>query len=225
VNLSSVRELEAKNAGDRKKLMQAIFRYLGQLEVKARLIQEPAVDSSGVSVVESIIELRDQKLDSIRLVSADSGGALRFQFSIKLEKELQKDSVQKLEARTKTIKTGKVLGLFGGKAVDVKWVGQGLADSLNQDHEISQMLLRCTQLLGDMDYFISAASLSEVRISCPWFTNPNTIIALYAPGKIYEEQNCILGYETIDRIAQIIQGKVLNISSEKQEALNVMHQA
>ncbi len=194
--------------------MLAISQYLGRSGVKAGLIQEPALDSFGVSVTESAIQLKEENIDTIRLVrtssgSCSSGEALRFQYKLRLENDLPADLVPKLKARTKTIKVGKVLGLFGGKIVDVKWTGQELADLLNQDTEVSQVLLRCMQILEEMDLNIEAASSSEIYISGPWFINPSTIIALYSPGKALEEQNCIFSYKTIDRIAKHIQDLAL----------------
>lgn len=224
-----MRELEVKSAADRKKLMQAIFHYLGRLGVKANLIQEPVFDSLGVTIMESVIQLKEQRIDSLRLIRegnlgcGSKGDVLRFQYNLRLDKELKTESIPELKARTKTVKEGKVLGLFGGKIVDVKWAGQELADILNQDTEISKVLLHCTQIWGEMELNIDAVSLSEICISGPWFVNPNTIIALYSPGKSYEEQSCVFGYKTIDRIAEIIQDRVLNIKFEKQKERSVIH--
>jgi hypothetical protein len=56
-----------------------------------------------------------------------------------------------------------------------------------------------------MEITTAAISSSEVVIFGPWFTNPNTIISLYSPDRSYEEQNCVFGYPTIDKIARLIQ--------------------
>lgn len=225
--MSSVRELETRQALQRKKLMQVIFRYLSQSGVKAELIQEPDLDSLGISVTEPAIQLKEQRIDSIRLFRArnsscgDSGGLLRFQYKIQSKQDLPTEIASRLRAQTKTIKEGKVLGLFGGKIADVKWVGQEMAEILNQDSGLSKILLRCTQILGEMELTIDTKSSSEINISGPWFTNPDTIIALYSPDRSYEEQNCIFGYNVIDRIAQIIQEKVSEIKSEKRSEVKV----
>lgn len=227
--MSSVRELEARNASDRKNLMQTIFHYLSQSGVQGRLIQEPALDSFGVAVMEPAIQLREQNIDTIHLIRTGSsscgsdGEALRFQYKLHLGKELSAELVPGLKARTKTIKQGKVLGLFGGKIVGVNWIGQKLADILNQDAEISEVLLRCAQLWGDMEMNIDAVSSTEIYISGPWFVNPKTIIALYSPGRSYEEQNCVFGYRTIDRIARLIRERALNIIVENKGEINVTH--
>jgi hypothetical protein len=209
-----VRELETKNAGGRKKLMQAIARYLETLNVRAGVTLEPDLDSTGAALTESVIKLQEQRISSIRLIRKQSGGcasgeALRFQFKIQLSKALDGDVLSGLKARVEPIKEGKILGFFGGKITGVKWVGRKLADRLNQDPEISKSLLRCMQIWDEMELETAASSDSEISILGPWFTNPDTIISLYSPGRSYEEQNCVFGYKTADRIAGIIQ-KIVN---------------
>ncbi len=231
--MSSVRELETRHAVERKKLMQVISNYLSQSGVKAVLTQEPALDSFGLSVTEPAIQLKEQTVDSIRLIRVgrsscgETGDVLRFQYKVKLEKELSPESSQRLKARTKTIKEGKVLGLFGGTIVGVNWTGQELSNTLNRDPEISEVLLRCTKIWGEMEINIEA-SRSEFYISGPCFVNPNTIMSLYSPEKSYEEQNCVFGYKTIDRIAKLIRetalsfqsGEVSYLQNSKQESVN-----
>jgi hypothetical protein len=229
--LGSVRELEARNASERKNLMQVIFQYLKRSDVNTKLIQEPSRDLLGIAIMEPAIQLKDHSIDSIRLVRAggsgcgDTGEALRFQYKLHLEKEIPEELVSKLKARTKTIKVGKVLGIFGGKITGVKWNGQELADILNQDQAISAVLLQCSQIWGEMEFEIEAVSLSEVYISGPWFVNTKTILALYSSGKSYEEQNCVFGYKTIERVAKLIHEKILNINLEKPEEVNVTYQS
>jgi len=205
-----VGELEIKNASERKKLMQAISRYLETLHIQSLIIQEPDLDSSEAALTTSGIKLKEQKISSIQLIKARSlacasGEALRFQFKIQLEKELPRELLSGLKTRLESIKEGKFLGLFGGKVVGVRWAGQGLADVLNRDQQISQTLLRCMQIWDEMELEIEASTAKEILIRGPWFTNPKTIISLYAPGKDYEEQNCVFGYKTADRIAGLIQ--------------------
>jgi hypothetical protein len=210
VNLSSVRELEAKSAIERKKLMQTIFSFLGRSGINGKLIQEPALDSLGVSVMEPAIQLIDREIDIIRLFrmsGAGCGGSeniLRFQYELKMEKGLRNDFFKRLNARTKTIKTGKVMGLFGGRVVGYSWTGQELATVLNRDTELSEGLLRCDQLWGEMSFEIDATSPPDVHISGPWIGNPATVIQLYSPGREYEEQNCVLGLKTVEKIARHI---------------------
>jgi hypothetical protein len=211
-----VRELEAKNAVNRKKLMQTIFGYLGRLDVKASLVQEPSLDSVGVSVLEAAIRLKDRSIDSIHLARkvspgcGASGEVLRFQYKLRPDRELPRETLSGLKVRTKVVKTGKVLGLFGGKIESVKWTGGQLADILNQDSQLSESLLRCAQIWG-MELEIEAPSSSEVMISGPWFSNPQTIVSLYSPGREYEEQNCVFGYKTVEKIANIVREQAFKI--------------
>jgi hypothetical protein len=217
-----VRELETRNAVDRKKLIQTISQYLNNSGVKSRLNQEPDLKSSDINVTDSFIQVEDQAIDSIRLIRrsslscGDDRDVLRFQFRIRLDKELPKEVISKLKAETKTVREGKVLKLFGGKVSGVKWIGQELAETLNRHSEISEALFRCTRSWGDMGLDIRAVSFTEISISGPWFTNPRTIIALYSSGKSQEEQDCVLGYKTIDMIARIIRGQFLIFESVKQ---------
>ena len=189
--------------------MQTIFGYLGRSGIKGRLIQETALDSSGISVLEPAIELKDQGINIIRLVRlhnySGSRNILRFQYEISLEKDLSGDLIKKLNARTKARKIGKMLGLFGGKVAGFTWTGQELADVLNRDTEILQGLLSCEQLWGGMVFDIEAISPSRIHILGPWIGDPGTIIELYSAGRSYEEQKCVFGYQTADKIARHIQ--------------------
>jgi len=211
-----VRELEAKYAVERKKLIQAIAHYLGHAGVQVNLRQEPASGLYGISLAESVLQLKGQRIDSIRLIRsagsncADGSELLRFQFEVRLEQEIPAELIPELKVRTRSIKTGKVLGIFGGKITEVKWAGDKLAEILNQDTEICETLLQCSQIWGEMELEITAEAPSEVYISGPWFVNPKTIISLYSPDRSYEEQNCVFSYKTADRIGKLVREMVLS---------------
>ncbi|HSW57338.1 MAG TPA: hypothetical protein VLH15_02960, partial [Dehalococcoidales bacterium] len=72
--MGSVRELEEQKAEARKQLMQALFGYLGQMGVAAELRPEQATNWLGKAVSESVIHLKEQNLNRIRLVGMESGG-------------------------------------------------------------------------------------------------------------------------------------------------------
>lgn len=116
-----MRELEAKNAIERKQLMRSLFDYLSQTGIKAELQQEPATNLLGMSVLEPVIQLKEQNIGKIRLVGMDSGSCgvpgeiLRFQYEIHLENELSEEQMKDMSASTKVIKEGKVMNFFGGK--------------------------------------------------------------------------------------------------------------
>jgi hypothetical protein len=228
--LSSVIELQANNSIERNKLMQAVSSYMGQLNVKAALVQEPVGESADMSSGEPVIQLKNQRIDSIRLVQGalsacgDNGEPLRFQYKIVTPKKFSNDFVNRLKARTKTLKTGKTLGLFGGKIVGVKWIGRELADILNQDREISAGLLHCAQIWGEGEFEIQAAGANEVYVASPWFINSKTIIALYSSTRTYDEQECVLGYKIADQIAGLISGRIQDILILGQGKRNVTHQ-
>ena len=94
--MSSVLELQANNTIDRKKLMQAVLSYLGQSKIEANLIQEPVLDSAEVSIFEPVIQLKNQRIDSIRLVreafsACGKKEPLRFQYKMVTTKPLPAD--------------------------------------------------------------------------------------------------------------------------------------
>jgi hypothetical protein len=118
-----VRELESKNAIGRKKLMQSLFDHLHQTGIKAELLKEPAINSLGISVLESVIRLKEQNLDNISLAGIEGGSCaapgniMRFQYKVHLDKDLSPDTITDIYAVTRVIKEGKVLNLFGRKVV------------------------------------------------------------------------------------------------------------
>ena len=215
--MSSVRELETRNAVARKKLMQAVSHHLEKTGIKCRIIQEPDIDSLGISLLEPAIQLEGRRVDSIRLgrvrnsSCGDAGQVLRFQYKLKPEKEIPPEFIPALKARAEIIKEGKVLGLFGGKITGIKWTGQKLADILNRDSQVMDGLLPCAHLWGKLDIEISAVSSSEINIWGPWFANPDAVRDLITEGDNDEEQHCFFGFATAERIAQLIQETVLNI--------------
>lgn len=204
-----MREVEAKNAIERMKLMQSLFDHLNRAGIKAELQKEPAFNSLGMSVLEPVIQLKEQNLNKIRLVGIDSGGCgaagniLRFQYEVHLDKELSPQNIKNMSATTKVIKEGKVMNFFGGKVVGVKWVGQTLAETLNQDQSIANDLMRCVKSWSYLDQ-IKAVSPGDVYIIGPRFTNPGTIAELYKSDIKEEIQFCILGYTTPEKIAKHI---------------------
>jgi hypothetical protein len=210
-----VRELEARNTAGRNKLMQTISNHLERSGIATAVIQKPAMDSFGEAETETILQLQEQRIESIRLFKmasagcGDAGEALRFEYKLRLEKEIPVEILPALRSQTKTIKVGKLLGLFGGRVKEVKWTGQELADALNRDQEISKVLLKCSEIWGEVEITITAISSSEVLIYGPWFTNPTNIISWYFSNHNDGEQNCVFDYQTIDKIASRIQEVLL----------------
>lgn len=63
--MGSVRELEARNTAGRNKLIQTISNHLGRSGVKALVIHKSALDSFGVTVTETVIQLKEQRIGEI----------------------------------------------------------------------------------------------------------------------------------------------------------------
>lgn len=212
--MGSVRELEAKNAIERKQLMQSLFDYLSQAGIKAELQQEPSINLFGMSVLEPVIHLKEQNINRIRLVGMDSGGCgvpgniLRFQYEVSLHKELSAEQMKDMSTTTKVVKEGQVMKLFGGKVVGVKWVGQRLAEILNQDQSITDDLMRCVKSWNYLEIQIEAVSPKDIYITGPQFSNPGTIAELYQSGIKEEIQCCIFGYGILEKIAKHIKSSI-----------------
>lgn len=208
--MSFVRELEARSAIERKKLMQSLLDYLSQIRIKAELQQEPAINSLGMSVLESVIQLKDQNLNKIRLMSMDGGGCgtagniFRFQYEIHMDKELTMEQMKDIYATTEVIKEGKVMNLFGGTAVGVKWIGKRLAEILSHDQSITKDLLNCVKSWNHTEFQIEAVTPREVYIIGPQFANVEMITELYKSDAKEQVHCCIFGYTIMEKIAKYI---------------------
>jgi hypothetical protein len=208
--LSFVRELEAKSAVERKRLMQSLFDYLGKGGIKAELKQEPAINSLGMSVMESVIQLQGQNPNKISLMSLDSGGCgtagniFRFEYEIRMDKELTVEQMGDIRATTEIIKEGKVMNMFGGKPVGIKWTGKKLAETLNNDRSIKDDLTNCAKSWNHTEFLIEAVNPREVYIVGPPFANTEMVIELYKSEGKEQVHCCIFGYTIVDRIAKHI---------------------
>jgi hypothetical protein len=202
-----VRELEAKRATERQKLAEAIRNYLTGLGVKVVLVEEPAIGNFGGDINQPVIQLKGCSVDKIRLTSADYiscsivSSISRFEYEVFIDKKLTRELSQRLGAKTKVVKEKKKLGLFGGKIVGVNWAGRDLADRLNRDSEISQVLLGCTRSLGNPEFQIQTKSPSTVIILSPSFTEPQRIMELFELGGKDQFEDCVFGFKICDRIA------------------------
>jgi hypothetical protein len=209
MSMSSVKELEEQNARERKILMQALSKYLKQSDIEAELKEETASNYLGMTFQESVIQIKGKNLDTIRLVGIDSGGCgvpgnvMRFQYGVRLNKEISTDLIEKIKCETKLIKEGKIIGYFGGKVVEVKWVGKELAEVLNKDSEISVDMLKCTKSWSYLEYSIETNS-GEIDILGPRFVDPQRIVQLYETEIKREVECCLFGFQTVEKIAKHI---------------------
>ena len=176
--MSLVRELEAKRAVEREEQLKAMATYLRSLDVNATLAEEPATDLLGRSAAETVIQLRGQNVQKIWLGTeayygyGTIGSVSRFHYEILLDKPLSLRSKRGIAAKTKTVKENKFLGLFGGKVVDIKWVGGDIADRLNSDADLSKLLVDCANCSGSVELRIQTTFPAAVEILGPKFIGP-----------------------------------------------------
>lgn len=195
--------------------MQALMENLGEKGVKAELNQEAAVNCLGENVQEPVIRLKEQNLDAIRLTGIDSdscgipGEILRFQYQVQLTKKLSAEEMQNINSATRTIKEGKILSYWGGKVTGIKWVGQKLADILNQDQAIKDHLMKCIKSWSYLEFQIEAISPTSVSILGPRFSNPGAIADLYHSENKEEIQCCAFGYDLIESLARHIKAGIV----------------
>lgn len=197
-------------ASERKRLMQALYDYLSNLGIKVSQEKEPGFSFFGVSVFEPVLQLKEQSIDRIRLLSTDSGGCgipgdiLRFQYEINLNKKLSAESIININASTEPIKEGKVISIFGGKVVGIKWVGQKLAEILNQDQLITDNMMKCIKSWKHLEFNIEGIPSGDVFINGAEFTNPGMIAELYNSKANEEIPCCVFGYTTVEKIGKHI---------------------
>jgi hypothetical protein len=209
MNMSSVRELEAQSAVERKKLMQTLFDHLKEQGIEISLAEELSTNYLGMAFQESVIRLNKSPLNIIRLVGLDSDGCgvpgniLRFQYELRPSKNLSNELIEKVKAETQLIREGKVMGFLGGKVTGVKWSGQEIADILNRDSAISKAIFDCTKSWAYLEYNIQA-SADRVDILGPRFTDPERIMQLYLSELKNEVECCLFGFRMVERIAENI---------------------
>ncbi|HSW58341.1 MAG TPA: hypothetical protein VLH15_08065 [Dehalococcoidales bacterium] len=109
---------------------------------------------------------------------------------------------------TSLVREGKVLNLFGGKVTGIKWVGQKLAEKLNQDPSIAADMMKCVESWNHMEFQVEPASAKEIHITGPRFTDPDRIAELYQSGFAEEIQCCLFGYRMLEKVAGHIKSDV-----------------
>jgi len=208
--MSLVRELEAKKAIERRQLVQVIMGYLHNLGIDVFLVEATSTDRFGGAISEPVIQLNGQSINRIRLTSTEFiscgiiGSVSRFRYEILLDKKFTRKSTQQIRTKTKPIKEKKKLGLFGGRVVGINWVGRDLAELLNHDANIVEILLDCTKSLGEPEFRIQTKSPYTVEILGPRFVEPQRIMDLLAVDSKERFEKCVLGYRICDRIAKHI---------------------
>jgi hypothetical protein len=209
VSLSSVIELEKQNAAARKKLMQTLFSHLHHSGLEVELTSETATNYLDMNFQESLIQIKNKNLNTIRLVGTDEGGCgvpgsiLQFQYEIHLNKTLSNELAEKINVETRLIREGKVMGIFGGKVTGVKWVGSRLAEMLNQDSALTEDMLKCVKSWSNLEYKIQASG-TQTAILGPRFTDPDRLVRLYDTELKSDLECCLFGFNIVENIAKHI---------------------
>lgn len=168
-----MRELADKITKDRQQKLDGMLAYLHNSGLDATLTEESTIDRYGESVNETIIRLRKQKIHKIRLGTteydrgSEGSSVSSFHYEIVCDKPLTSASKKIINAKIKLVKEKKLLGLFGGKVVDIKWAGRDIAEALNSDIELSRLLIESATGDGSDKLRIQTKSQSVVEILGP----------------------------------------------------------
>lgn len=214
--MSLASELTAKIDKEREQQLQGMLRYLRNIGIEATIVAENRIDSYGRSFTEAVIHLKGQTVDKIRLITAGYSGydecrtLSRFSYEVILDKPLSGESSKLLTARLEPIKDNKKLGLFGGKVTGVTWVGHDVAGQLNEDTELSRLILASVEGGADTKYEIQQNSPSIIEIMGPAFLEPPPLVRteILATKEGQENFNRLFGFEIYSRIARHIRDAV-----------------
>lgn len=214
--MSLASELAAKIEKERAQQLQGMLSYLKNIGAEATVVDENRTDSYGRSFTEAVIHLKGQTVDKIRLITAGYSGydecrtLSRFSYEVILDKPLSGEPSKAFTARLEPIKDNKKLGLFGGKVTGVTWIGHDVAIRLNQDTDLSRLILASIEGGADTKYEIQQRSPSLVEIMGPAFLEPPPLVRLetLATSEGQEKFNRLFGFEIYSRIARHIRDAV-----------------
>jgi hypothetical protein len=208
--MSLVRELQLKKAIERTKQVESMASYLRGLGIDAAVVTESAEGITEEVIAESVIQLKKQNINRIRLLATDFiscgmiGSVSRFRYEVLLDKNMPHNADRRINSKTRPLKEKKFLGLFGGKVVDIKWVGRDLADRLNHDSNIKGVLLQCTRSWGNAEFQIQMESPSVIEILGPRFAESQWIPQLDTIEGKKGFEDCVFGFNICNRIAKYI---------------------
>jgi len=191
----------------REEILGEFIFYLQSRGIDANLGKESAVDYFGRDIEETVVQLSEQSLQEIRLYARIYGTGLiiyRFYYDI-LFAELPPEVSRAIATKVKLVKEDKVIGLFGGKLVDIKWVGQDIAQQLNSDSNLWQRLFQYAGYFDAGQIQIYAASPSRVRLLGPKLVvSVNELNDESGRKKIKEDLIKLLDFEIYEDIAEHI---------------------
>jgi len=188
--------------------------YLRALGINATVVKEPAEVIIGEAVTESVIKVKGQSIDEVRLLSNDyiSCGAMgsisRFQYQLILDKVLPDNAGRMINTKTKQVKEKKILGLFAGTIADVKWQGRELAERLNSDNEIKSVLLRCARHWGNAEFQIDVKSPTIIEILGPRFVDADWIPQMDTSEGKRGYEDCVFGFKICNHIARHVRNLI-----------------
>jgi hypothetical protein len=206
--MSLVLELEEKQKKACRQLLETLVNYLKKsgIENASLVDSDEEIYGAGGLYKEPIIKLLGQNIDQIRIHSADSltcgygCTSSRFQYEI-VNKDISYKEDQKLSAKTKAVRSKSILGIPAGEIVDIKWAGNDLAQSLNNDSSISDILKKCNKSWKNMEFEVRVVPSQMIQIRSPEFTDMNYIQSLYATEHKESLEDCIFGFNIANKIA------------------------
>ncbi len=201
-----VLELQEKAQREREEQLKAMVGYLRGSAVDARLVEETVAEGFGSNAEETVIRVHGKNISRIRLVTEVPGATQRvshFRYEIFPPEALPGGAKRALKAKLKPVKADKVLHLFGGRTVAVRWAGGDIVERLNADRELSRLLVALTNQGEDARIEVRANSPAAIEIRGPGFIQPPSWLSAGATAENdREKMNKIFGFEIYDRIAR-----------------------
>lgn len=171
-------EIQAKIDEDREKILRELTNLLQSQGISTMLSRELSVDYFGRYDEETVVKLANHNIQKIRLYTWIYGTGFivyRFFYDILFDIELSSQLRRNTATKVKLIKEGEFFWLFGGKVVDIKWIGYDIAEQLNSDSKLLQRLFQYGDYCDVGQIQIYAESPSLIRI-----LGPKSIIAINA---------------------------------------------
>jgi hypothetical protein len=192
----------------REQILGELISYLQGRGIDANLGKESAIDYFGRDTEETVVQLSGQSLQEIKLYARIYGTGLiiyRFCYDILFDEKLHSEISRTIATKVKLLKEDKVIGLFGGKLVDIEWVGHDIAERLNSDSNLRQRLFQYAEYFDVGQIQIYAVSPSRVRLLGPkLLVSVNELNDESGRGKIKEDLIKLIDFRIYEDIAKHI---------------------